>query len=175
MVDSNLLTVLIVFVGLCALSQVGQFLAMFGLYRKVREIQTQAVPLLGKAEAALEAAKSTLESAKGTIEDSRKQVAELSRKTNQILDSTNAQMTKIDQVITDASGRALSQLEKVDLVLGDTVDRVQGLVTSTHDGIMSPLRELNALAAGLKGGFGFLFGTKRPAVNRVTQDEEMFI
>ncbi len=168
MADSTLLTVLIVFVGLCALSQLGQFLALFGLYKKVREVNEKAGPLLAKAE-------QTLDTAKLTLEDSRKQIAELTQKTNVILDSTQAQLAKIDTVVSDASARALGQLERVDLVLGDTVDRVHGLIASTHKGLVAPLKELNALAAGLRSGFGFLFGAKKPSVVDVTQDEEMFI
>jgi ABC-type transporter Mla subunit MlaD len=168
MTDSTLLTVLIVFVAICALSLLGQFLALFGLYKKVKEIHQQTSPLIGKAEA-------TLESAKLTLEDSRKQINELTQKTAKILDSTQAQLAKIDGVVSDASLRAMSQLEKVELVVGDTVDRVQGLIATTHDGLVRPLKELNALAAGVKSGFGFLFGGKKSSVANVTHDEEMFI
>lgn len=168
MADSTLLVVLTVFVALCAISQVGQFLAMFGLYKKVKEFQDKATPLLGKAEA-------TLESAKLTLEDSRKQMTELSVKTSKILDSTQVQLAKIDTVVSEASDRALSQLERVEFVVGDTVDRVQGLIHSTHNGLVKPLKELNALASGVRSGFGFLFGPKKQNPVNVTQDEEMFI
>jgi len=168
MADSTLLIVLTVFVALCALSQLGQFVTLFGLYRKVKSIHEEARPLLGKAEA-------TLESAKLTIDDTRKQVNEISTRTNQILDSAQAQLTKIDSVVTDASQRALVQLERVDLVVGDTVERVQGLVNTTQEGLMKPIREVSALVAGVKGGFGFLFKSRKPSVAAATQDEEMFI
>ncbi len=169
MADSNLLTVLTVFVGLCALSMLGQCFALLGLYRKVKEIHQQAAPLIGKAEV-------TLESAKATLEESRKQIAEISLKTSKILDSTQQQLEKIDGVVSDASLRAITQLERVEMVVGDTVDRVQGLIASTHDGLVKPLKELNALAAGVRSGFGFLFGgSKKQSVVNVTQDEEMFI
>lgn len=169
MADSNLLTVLTVFVGLCALSMLGQCFALLGLYRKVKEIHQQATPLIGKAEV-------TLESAKATLEESRKQIAEISLKTSKILDSTQQQLEKIDGVVSEASLRAVTQLERVEMVVGDTVDRVQGLIASAHDGLVKPLKELNALAAGVRSGFGFLFGgSKKQSVVNVTQDEEMFI
>jgi hypothetical protein len=169
MADSTLLTVLTVFVGLCALSMLGQFFALFGLYRKVKEIHQQSGPLIQKAEV-------TLESAKATLEESRKQITEISQKTSKILDATQAQLEKIDGVVSDASLRAITQLERVEMVVGDTVDRVQGLISSTHSGLVKPLKELNALASGVRSGFGFLFGgNKRQSVANVTQDEEMFI
>jgi methyl-accepting chemotaxis protein len=168
MADSNLLYVLIAFVALCALSQLGQALAMLGLYRKVKEIQQQAVPLIGKAEA-------TLESAKSTLEDSRRQIVDISRKANEILDSTKTQLVRVDSLMSEATDRARTQMDKVELVVGDSVDKVQSIVNTTHNGLIKPLREVNALVAGVRGGFGFLFGRQKGPVSGVTQDEEMFI
>lgn len=170
MADSNtLITILIVFVALCALSQLGQFLAMMGLYRKVKEIQLQAGPLLSKAE-------STLESAQKTFDQSRKQLHELSAKTNDILDATKVQLVKLDGVVSEASDRARIQMDKMEFVLGDTADRVQTVVATLQDGVLRPVKEVNALVAGLRGGFGALFNKReRPNVAHATQDEEMFI
>ena len=168
MADSTLLTVLIVFVALCALSQLGQFVALFGMYRKVREIHEEFRPLLGKAGV-------TLESAKQMLEDGRKQILEITKKTNQILDSTQLQLTKIDSVVTDASERATAQMDRVEMLVGDTVDKVQGMVHTTQEGLLKPLREVSALVTGVKSGFGFLFKSQRPTVVHATQDEEMFI
>ena len=168
MADPTLLTVLIVFVALCAISQLGQFVAIFQLYRKVSSIHEDARPLLGKAE-------QTLDAARKTIDDGHKQMLELTQKTHSILDSAQAQVTKIEAVVTDASERAKVQLEKIELVVEDTVDKVQGLVHTTQEGILKPVREAKALATGVKSAFGFLFKSQRPTVVHATQDEEMFI
>lgn len=168
MVDPTLMIVLIVFVALSALSQLGQCIALFGLRKKMQAIHEESKPLLKKAEG-------TLESAKVTIDDSRTQMLEISKKTNLILDSAHSQLTKIDSVVTDASDRAKVQLERMELVVGETVDKVQGLVNTTQDGLMKPIREVSALATGVKSAFGFLFKSRRPSVVHATQDEEMFI
>lgn len=175
MADSNLLVVLTVFVALCALSQLGQFLAMFGLYKKVKQMQDQALPLLSKGEALLSKIEQTLESAKLTIDDSRKQMGEFSGKANGILDLTKVQLDKVDVLVTDASERARRQMDRVELVVNNTVERVQSLVSSTHDGILKPVNEINAVVSGVRGGLGFLFKSRRPNVEHATQDEEMFI
>ena len=138
------------------------------LYKKVKEIHEEARPLLGKAEA-------TLDSAKLTLDDGRKQMLEISKRTNEILDTTQLQLTKIDAVVTDASDRAKVQLERMELVVGDTVEKVQTLVHTTQEGLLKPLREVGALTTGVKSAFGFLFKSRRPAVVHATQDEEMFI
>ena len=82
---------------------------------------------------------------------------------------------KIDSVVTDASERATAQMDRVEMLVGDTVDKVQGMVHTTQEGLLKPLREVSALVTGVKSGFGFLFKSRRPSVVHATQDEEMFI
>lgn len=168
MTDSTLITVLVIFVALCALSQLGIFLAAVLSYRQLKLLQERSVPLFAKAE-------ETLESAKFVLVDSRKQLAEISRRTNEILDSTQSQMVKIDTLVTDASSRTKVQMDRVEFLIGDTVDRIQSVVTATQDGLMRPLKEANALIAGIRGGLGFLFRKPRPSVADAKSDEEMFI
>ncbi|WP_031495154.1 hypothetical protein [Bryobacter aggregatus] len=175
MADSQLLIVLTIFVALCALSQLGQFLAILGLYKKVKEMQMQASPFIRKAEAVMEKTESTLESAKLTLEEGRRHLGEITTKTNLILDSTKDQLHRIDQAVTATGERAKVQLEKVEMLVGDTVDRVQSVVTATHEGVLKPVREINALAAGVRGSLGFLFKRRHPSSLPATQDEEMFI
>jgi hypothetical protein len=168
MADSTLLVIMTVFVALCAVSQLGQMLALFGLLRKVKSLQEEARPLISKAEA-------TLDTARATLEDGRKQMLEISQRTNKILDSAQGQIEKIDAVVTEASERAMVQLERVDLVVGETVEKVQNLVATTQEGLMRPLREVSAVVAGLRGAFGFLFKSRTPSGAPAPQDEEMFI
>lgn len=168
MADSTLITVLVVFVALCALSQLGIFLAAVLSYRQLKILQERSIPLIAKAE-------DTLESAKFVLDDSRKQIGEISRRTNEILDTTQGQLTKLDGFMTDAEDRARVQMERVEFLIGDTVERIQSVVSTTQDGLLRPLKEVNALVSGIRGGLGFLFRKPRPSVADVKQDEEMFI
>jgi hypothetical protein len=66
-------------------------------------------------------------------------------------------------------------LERVELVLDDTLSRAHETVATVHDGIMRPLRELNGIAAGVKSALAYLARGNRPSVDQATSDEEMFI
>ena len=156
MANSTLLIIMTVFVALCALSQLGQLLALFGLLQKIKSLQAEARPLISKAE-------ETLETARVTLEEGRQQMKEVTQRTNKILDSAQGQLEKIDAVVTEASDRALVQLERVDLVVGETVEKVQNLVATTQEGLMKPLREVSAVVAGVRGAFGFLFKSRTPS------------
>lgn len=170
MENQTLLWVMAGFVIIAALSMLFQMVAMIGLYRQVKTMQEKVMPLIPRAE-------SLLEHARATIETSHAEIKQISAKTHQILDSAKEQLARVEEVVTDASARAKVQLEKAEMVLDDTMNRVHETVAVLHGGVMKPLREINGLVTGVRAGFGTLFSgnSKRPSIAQATQDEEMFI
>ncbi len=165
----NLLYVMTAFVVLACLAMVGQAIAMIGLYRQMREMQAKTTPLIPRVE-------QVLNDARVTLEQSRTQIQELSGKAHLVLDSTRTQLTRVDEVITDASGRAKVQLEKAQLVMDDTMSRMHETVAMLHGGVVKPIREINGLVSGVRAGLSaFGRNPKNPSVATATQDEEMFI
>jgi len=92
-----------------------------------------------------------------------------------IVDSTKRQLAIVEEVVGDAAVRAKVQMERVELVLDDTLSRAHETIAVVHDGIMRPLREVNGIAVGVRAALGALARGNRPTVDRVTSDEEMFI
>lgn len=170
MENQTLIWVMTVFVVIAGLSMLFQMLAMVGLYRQVKTMQEKVMPLIPRAE-------SLLEHARATVETSHAEIKQISAKTHLILDSTKEQLSRVEEVVTDASARAKVQMEKAELVLEDTMNRVHETVAVLHGGVMKPLKEINGLVAGVRVGFGSLFSGngKRPSIVQATQDEEMFI
>jgi hypothetical protein len=78
-------------------------------------------------------------------------------------------------VVTDASSRAKVQLEKMEMVVDDTVSRVHQTVTVVNSGVIRPIRELQGVAAGVRTAVQYLLQGGRPSVAQATQDDEMFI
>lgn len=168
--DTNtLLWIIAAFVALAAFSMLGQALAMFGIYKRVKSIQDQVSPLVPRAEA-------VLANAKETLEVTRKQVQEVSTRTTQILDTTKTQMARFDEAMTDVAARAKVQMDKAELVIDDTMNRVHETVTLVHSGVVKPIKEINGLVNGVRAGMSALLGgNRRTNVVTATQDEEMFI
>ncbi len=79
-----------------------------------------------------------------------RQITEITARTNDILDSTKRQLAIVEEVVGDAAVRAKVQMERVELVLDDTLSRAHETVAVVHDGIMRPLREVNGIAAGIR-------------------------
>ncbi len=168
--DTNtLLWIIAAFVALAAFSMLGQALAMFGIYRRVKSIQDQVGPLVPRAEA-------VLANAKDTLEVTRKQVQEVSTRTTQILDTTKSQMARFDEAMTEVATRAKVQMDKAELVIDDTMNRVHETVSLVHSGVVKPIKEINGLVNGVRAGMSALLGgSRRTNVVTATQDEEMFI
>ena len=169
MENQTLLWLITASVAMAGLSMFFQMVAIFALYRQVKAMQEKVLPLIPRAE-------SLLEHARATVETTHAEIKQISAKTHQILDSTRDQLSRVEEVVSDASSRAKIQLEKAEFVLDDTMSRVHETVAVLQSGVLKPLKEINGLVTGVRAGFGTLFsGSKRPSVVNATQDEEMFI
>jgi ElaB/YqjD/DUF883 family membrane-anchored ribosome-binding protein len=151
-----------------AVAIVLQALFLFGLYRSTKVMAAQVTGFVEKAEPVLADARTTLA-------QSRKQMAEVTGKANKVLDSAQAQISKLDDVLSDATSRAKVQMDRLEMVLDDSIGRVHETVAVLHDGILRPLRELSGIAVGIRAGIGYLLGNRRPSVAQATHDDEMFI
>jgi ABC-type transporter Mla subunit MlaD len=151
-----------------AVAIVLQALLLFAIYRQTRIIGEQVSTLAPKLE-------STLESTQRTLEQSRRQIAEVTTKASQVLDTAQAQLMRVDQVLEDATTRARAQLDHIEMVLDDTISRVHQTVTALHNAVLRPMKEVAGVTAGIRAAVAHLLKGGRPNVAQATQDDEMFI
>ena len=158
-----------------AVALIAQTLFLLGLYKSAKAVQQRLSVLAPRAE-------SFLDSAEKTLADGRKQIAEVSAKANsvmvnanEILEISRTQIVRVDDLLADASGRARVQMDRVELMLDDTLSRVQETVSTVQGSILKPIREINAVATGFRTAFQTFVRGGRPSVAQATADEEMFI
>jgi hypothetical protein len=163
-----LLVILTFFVAISGLALLIQAGLLYGIYRTTKALQTEALSILPQA-------KSILAKAETTLDDSRKHIVEITAKANEMMDLGKSQLVKLDEVITDASSRAKVQLERAELVVDDTMSRVHHSVTSVHNGIIKPIREIQGITSGVRTALQHFVRGQRPSVAQATQDDEMFI
>lgn len=168
MSETSLLYVMTAFVIISAIALCIQAGMMAGIYRATKALEQKINPLIPKVE-------SLVEKASSTVEQSGKQITEITTRTNEILDSTKRQLAVVEEVVGDAAARAKVQMERMELVLDDTLSRAHQTVAVVHDGIMRPLREVSGVAAGIRAALNSMGRGNRPTVDRATSDEEMFI
>ena len=173
--QDSLVLVLTIFVGLVAISQVGQFLALLALQRRAKAMHELLVLHAPRIESVLQSAKETLDVSRRQITEITAKATEVTVKANDILDSTRAQVRTMEGIMSDVASRSKAQLDRVELVLDDTLGRVHETVTTLHSGVMRPIREINGISAGIRAAIAHMMKGGRPSVAQVTQDEEMFI
>ena len=166
--QTTLLYVMAAFVIVSAIALCIQAGMLAGVYKTVKAMQQTINPLVPKVE-------SLVERATSTVEQSSKQITEVTTRANEILDSTKRQLAIVEDVVGDAAVRAKVQMERVELVLDDTLSRAHETVAVFHDGIMRPLREVSGIAAGIRAALAAMARGNRPSVDQATSDEEMFI
>jgi len=173
--ETALLDVMAAFVIISAIALCIQAGMLAGIYRTTKKLQDTINPLVPKVESLIPKVESLVAKTDSTVEQSGKQITEITIRATEILDSTKRQLASVEGLVEDATVRAKAQMERVELVLDDTLSRAHETVAVVHDGIMRPLREVSGIAAGLRAALGALARGNRPTVDRATSDEEMFI
>jgi len=163
------------FVILSAVALCIQAALLFGIYKSGKALQEQTADLVPRAKSFLGQAEAALEQNRRTVAEVAYKVNEIADKANHMMDIGKSQLVKLDAVITDASGRALVQLERAEMVVDDTVTRVHDSVAAVHNGIMKPIREVQGVATGVRTAISVFMRGGRPSVAQATQDDEMFI
>jgi exonuclease VII small subunit len=149
-------------------AMVWQACLLLGIYKSSKAIRDQVAITSGQVE-------SLVHSAQRNLEQTRKQISDVATKAGEVLDMTRKQLVRVDAVLGEATARAQIQMERVDLILDDAIGKLHQTVTLLNKGILRPVREINAVAAGVQAALGVLFRGQRLTVERATHDEEMFI
>ena len=165
--QSTLLVIMAGSVVVSAVALVIQAVLLFSTYRATQTVRDRVVTLMPKVEA-------LLDTSRAAVDEGRAGIAEIREKSNLILDAGQKQMQSLQSILADAQERSKRQFEHVELLINDTLGRVEETVALVHKGVMKPIRGVNALASGLSAAFQYLL-RGRPNPGRVTADEEMFI
>lgn len=146
-----------------------QSIVVLLLYRVARNTQTKVMPLVDRAEPILTTTRQILE-------ENRPRIAEVSVEAVEIARSARLQADRIGDLLADSAERAKARLAQIDRTVDETVEQVEQVGGAVKSAVLKPVKEVNGLMAGLKAAVSTLAaGSRRPSVDHVTQDEEMFI
>jgi len=145
-----------------------QTVFLFAMYRASRAMREQLTQLVTKLEP-------LAERSQRLVEEVRQQVGEVTARANEVLELSRKQLVRADEFLEDVTTRARAQVNRVEMVLDDTLGRFQETVALLNRSILQPLKQLNGLTLGIRATLAALFGERRTTVERATHDEEMFI
>ena len=164
--DQN--TLLTILVGIAAVALLGQAIALIGLLFVARDVRA-------KLHAAWPQIEGIITVSKRSVEQAEKHIGKIGATSIAILDVTKQQLVKVDELLNDASTRARVQMERAEMVLDDTMTRVQQTVGIVQNGVLRPVREVHGILSGIRTTFAYLGRRGRSTVEHATSDEEMFI
>jgi F0F1-type ATP synthase membrane subunit b/b' len=154
---------------LACLAFVVQSIVIVMLYRVARNTQTKVLPLVDRAEPILTTTRQILE-------ENKPRIAEVSVEAVEIAKVARAQADRISELLADSAERAKARLAQIDRTVDETVEQVEQVGGAVKSAVLKPVKEVNGLMAGMKAALSTLAsGNRRPSVDHVTQDEEMFI
>jgi hypothetical protein len=169
MENINLLMIFIGVTALAVLIQAGMLTGMYLALKKnsaqvealTTEVKTRALPLVEQVQSMLTELRPRVDNVVGNVSESstlvRAQIQRIDVTLNDILDRTRLQVIRADELVT----RTLDQVE-------DTTDTV-------HRAVVSPVRQLSGLVAGVTAGLDFLLGARRSRNGAPATHDEMFI
>jgi hypothetical protein len=145
-----------------------QTVILFAMFLASRSMRNQITPLIGKMEP-------VIEGAQAVVEQVRRELGNITGKANEVLELSRKQLVRVDELLGEATARTRVQMDRVEMVLDDTVNRFQETTALLQNGVVRPLRQLAGVTAGLRSAIAVLFGGRRTTVEQATHDEEMFI
>lgn len=175
------IAVIAVAVALQAISAVVSAIAANKMKASISQIQTQIKPVAERAMEVLEQTRTTVTSIHAKVDPILADAAQVTaqaksvmEKANTIMDRGQNQAAKIDEALSETVDRVRVQLGNVEGTVEHVLRGVRQTSNHVHEGILSPIRQLNGLVSGVSAAVGFLL-QGRTTVSRATQDDEMFI
>jgi hypothetical protein len=168
-------TLLTVFSGLVAVALLLQSLAMWGLHRSLRNVSARvdglSKDLVKTADSISGSALDFLSSARGFVEK-LSAVQENVTATSAVI---HKRVVELDAFLDETTKAAQLQIVRIQEVVDTASRRVEETVSTLQNGVLTPVNEAHAIAAGVKAGLGYFFRNRKRPSSRSHQDEEMFI
>jgi methyl-accepting chemotaxis protein len=164
---------------LCIFIMTGVALAM---HRAISKMKTRTENMMDRVEPLVDDVKKLTRENSPKISVIASRASEIANNAKDISDNAKKisavaldQAHRFAEVGRDIAGRAKLQVARVDAAVDDTVDQVHNAGTNLKEAALKPVREATGVIAGLKAAVSTYAQGRRPGVERITQDEEMFI
>ena len=178
-------TYILVIVTILLLVQASVFIGMYLLARRAMALAEHVTQLQERAELLITSTEPVLKMAQGLMAELREASAYIAQGTEHITAISamaRDQAADIRDLMGDSTALARREMERT----RDRVEQVQRTIARATDGferttvlvqesVLHPAREFSYIMFGIRRGLETLMAGNRMPVNRVYQDEEMFI
>lgn len=179
------ITLIAIGVGILLIVQVGVFIGLYLLARKLvvlaeraSNLQSRAELLLNNTEPVLKLAHSLM----GELKEAAGYFAQGAEHVTAITEMAKDEAAEIRNLLGDTTAiarreveRARDNVEKVQDTLTTATDQFQRTTAMVQHSVLEPAREFSYVMSGLRRAMEVLFAGNRLPVNQAYHDEEMFI
>jgi methyl-accepting chemotaxis protein len=145
------------------------------LYRVVSKVQSRVDDVTTRVEPLIDTVRKLADENAPKVTILASNVVEISDNAKEISILAKDQAHRFAEVGRDLADRTKAQIARVDAVMDDTVERVHQAGEGVKAAVKKPVREAGAVLAGVRAAVTTLVDGRRPTVDHITQDEEMFI
>ena len=162
-------------VTLAAVCFVGMVVVSILLYKIASRVQMRVESAVGGIQPILETTRALARENAPKVSVIATKAVEIVTNAKDISDVAKDQAHRFAEVGRDAADRAKAQIARVDAVVDETVIQVHNAGDNMKAAVLKPVREAGAVLAGVKAAVESFASGRRPTVDHIIQDEEMFI
>jgi len=151
-------------------------MAAVALYRVVSKMQARVDGIADRVDPLVVTVQKLTDGNSQNINNIVTNAASVVLNAKDISDVAREQAHRFAEIGRDFADRAKAQIARVDAAVDKTVDQVQVAGENAKVAVMKPVKEVSGLIAGVKAAVASLSSNgRRPTMDHITQDEEMFI
>ena len=164
---------LLIFVGIIALGAVIQGIAMLvlglagaKLLKQIAELTAEAkgkvYPILDSVQTLTEKVNDISQVARDVAIDTAPKIKRVTTNLAETSDVYRAKLAEVDSLISDTTGKARRQSDRVDGMVTDVLDKTTEVTHTVAHAIMVPVRQMAGLVSGAKVGIEALIANFSP-------------
>ncbi len=145
------------------------------LYRVVSRVQLRVDDITARVAPIIDTVRRIANENAPKVATVASNVVDISANAKDISSVAKDQAHRFAEVGRDLADRSKAQIARVDAVVDDTVEQVHQAGDNVKAAVLKPVREASAVLAGVKAAVHSFKDGRRPTIDHIVQDEEMFI
>jgi len=145
------------------------------LYKVIAKVQAKVDSVITSAEPIIATVRRVADDAAPKISDIAARGREIVANAKDMTDVAKEQAHRWAEVGKDLADRTQAQVARADAAVDETIDHVHDAGNHVKAAVMKPVREASGVIAGIKAAVSAYGNGRRPTIDHITQDEEMFI
>ena len=166
---------LILFIGITALSMTLQALAVWRAAQTVRKMAEELQQETRKLQAAVESVSSKLTQVSESLEPVRQLGNEFNDNVRFVMGAFRRTTEEVDGLVKEVIRLGHEQAQRVDGLVTDTVEKFDQTSEVIQKDVLKPILEIGSFFKGVQSGLSFLLGRRGKKTGTKSSEEELFI